>query len=101
MRHGAAHCGHSVEAQRPCVMPQGGRPLDPQDVGVGISSGQPGCRRRECERPTCRLPASVQDVWSQVLPNDSLRCERSFCDGDRRLVSYEVVADNRRNSYRG
>ncbi len=44
------------------------RPLDPQDVGVGISTGQTGCRRRSGERSTCGLFVAVQDVWSPSGP---------------------------------
>jgi hypothetical protein len=40
------------------------RPLDPQDVGVDIFTGQTGCRRRVPERSTCGMFAPVQDVWS-------------------------------------
>lgn len=47
---------------------QVGGPLDPQDVGVAVSAGQPRCRRRAHERPTCGLPAPVQDVWSPSGP---------------------------------
>jgi hypothetical protein len=40
----------------------------PQDVGVGISAGQIGCRRRVCEWLTCRSSARVQVVWSPSGP---------------------------------
>jgi hypothetical protein len=47
---------------------QGGSPLDPQDVGVGISAGQMGCRRRVREWLTCRSSARVQVMWSPSGP---------------------------------
>jgi hypothetical protein len=35
---------------------------DPQDVGVGVLSGQPVCKRREHERPTCGFYVPVQEA---------------------------------------
>jgi hypothetical protein len=60
------------------------RPLDPQDVGVGVFAGQRGRWRRVCEQSTCGLFTSVQDVWSPNGPQPrssvmGLRCV--ICDG--------------------
>jgi hypothetical protein len=41
---------------------------DPQDVGVGIPTGQTGGSCRAGEESTCGLFASVQDVWSPNGP---------------------------------
>jgi hypothetical protein len=49
------------------------RPLDPQDVGVGIFTSQTGCKDRVPKGPTCVLFASAQDVWSQMVPRTKLR----------------------------
>jgi hypothetical protein len=44
------------------------RPLDPQDIAVGVLPGQ--CRRRGDTpgSPTCALSARMQSVWSQSGP---------------------------------
>jgi hypothetical protein len=44
---------------------------DPQDVGVGIPTGQTGGSCRAGEESTCGLFASVQDVWSPRSPTAS------------------------------
>ena len=72
MWRGAARCGqdcgHAVAARRPAWIAKAESPLDPQDVGVGTFAGQPGCKRRAHERPTCGSSAPAQNVWSPSGP---------------------------------
>jgi hypothetical protein len=56
------------------------RPLDPQDVGVGICAGQWWCQCRARNQSTCGSSAHVQGVWSPSGPQRLTPvCERSLC----------------------
>lgn len=62
-------------------------------VSRGVSAVRVGGRRVGCP-PPCRT------CGPQVVPNGSLRCERSLCEVIGHPVGYGLVAD-RWNSYRG
>ncbi len=72
------------------------RPLDPQDIGVGIPTGQTRCRCRAGEKSTCGSSALVQDVWSPngpqqdtppTLPPPSRPGRQSRRDGSLTMIT--------------
>jgi hypothetical protein len=64
------------------------RPLDPQDVGVGVCPGHWWCRCRVHDRLTCGSSARVQGVWSPSGPQALF-----FDRGSGSVVPRIVVGD--------
>ena len=69
-----------------------GRPLDPQDCGLGVSADQSGHGGRVMGVLTCSLSGRMNAVWSPDGPQDG---------GRLYVISGHVAAERRRASWRG
>jgi hypothetical protein len=58
---------HSIAVLHCCTR-QAAEPLDPQDVGLDVSAGQPSHSGRAIGVPTCRLSLWTHSVWSPGGP---------------------------------
>ena len=81
------------------------RPLDPQDVGLGICAGQPGNGGGVLGDPTCGLSGRMHGVWSPGRPQGSDRFRpagpplANYGRHGQRESLMQVTGRGRRNSH--